>query len=554
MRKLLYTTTALALAAGAARAQTVITPGSGSLTDAAGNVWLITAGGSIQENGQWTPGGGGTAALAIVNGTVYGLDATGKGWFTLSGNSRYWSASAAPAGVAVPSVPASATQSRAAQTVPTGSSAQTTPPAGQTTTASSTPTSAATAPPVTTCAATAGGAASGGFTTSNGNILAPDGSVYIAKGINLYDSAIGSASRVLADFPGLNFIRLAAYSYSDTSSYLSGFISQMSAKGVVVEIEHHIAAGGGVPALTGSDLAAENAWFQELASAFKGNPYVWFGTINEPASGGGLAAEQASNYQTIRGTGNNTILMISEPVQADTSSMTNVVADQHFYGWTSGYSTDQTTVNSNLSQTIGTDRQLTTASGKLPLIIGETGPSTNGTTPDPNGSQVLTADMSSGYGAAFWNWDSEAPQDNLTQNGQMTSYGQTVAGWIALVANAPASVWATGCATSAAAAPATGSATTPASGAVSVTVASAGTPGTADTSQQTTTAAATPETTALDGIAAAQADASNAAIAAADAQAPAVAATVQQANAAGARANAGLAAVLAAMQQGSQGQ
>ena len=76
-----------------------------------------------------------------------------------------------------------------------------------------------------TCAATPGGAASGGFTTANGQIIAPDGSVYIAKGINLYDQAIGSASQVLADFPGLNFIRLAAYSYSDTASYLSGFIS-----------------------------------------------------------------------------------------------------------------------------------------------------------------------------------------------------------------------------------------------------------------------------------------------------------------------------------------
>jgi len=412
------------------------------------------------------------AALAIVNGTVYGLDATGKGWFTVSGSSRYWSASAAPAGVTVPSAQAGSTPSRAAaQIVSTGSSARTTAPAGQTTTASTTPASA-----VTTCAATAGGAASGGFTTSNGNILAPDGSVYIAKGINLYDSAIGSASQVLADFPGLNFIRLAAYSYSDNSSYLSGFVSQMSAKGVVVEIEHHIGAGGGVPALTGSDLAAENAWFQELASAFKGNPYVWFGTINEPASGGGLAAEQTSNYQTIRAAGNNTILMISEPVQADTSGMTNVVADQHFYGWTSGYSTDQTTVNNNLSQTIGADQQLTTASGKLPLIIGETGPSTNGTTPDPNGSQVLTADMSSGYGAAFWNWDSEAPQDNLTQNGQMTSYGQTVAGWIALVANAPASVWATSCGAPATTTSSAATGTTPTSGSAPVTVASAGTP------------------------------------------------------------------------------
>jgi hypothetical protein len=76
MRSLLLASTMLALGTGIAAAQT-ITPGNGSLTDAGGNAWLITSDGSVQENGQWTPGGGGTAALTIVNGAVYGLDATG---------------------------------------------------------------------------------------------------------------------------------------------------------------------------------------------------------------------------------------------------------------------------------------------------------------------------------------------------------------------------------------------------------------------------------------------------------------------------------------------
>lgn len=511
MRSLLLASTMLALSAGVAAAQT-ITPGSGSLTDASGHAWLITSNGSIQENGQWTPGGGGTAALTIVGGTVYGEDATGKGWFALSGGSQYWMPANEPAGV----TPAPAIQSAAI--TPAAIAPATTTPA---------------AAPVTVCAATPGGAASGGFTTSNGQIIAPDGSVYIAKGINLYDHAIGSASGVLAAFPGINFIRLAAFSYSDTSSYFAGFISQMSAAHVVVEIEHHIGAGGGVPALTGSDLSAENAWFQELASAFKSNPYVWFGTINEPASGGGLAAEQTSNYQAIRGTGNNTIIMLSEPIEASTAGMTNVVIDQHFYGWTSGYSTDQATVTANLMQTIKQDRQ---ATGGIPLIIGETGPATDGQTNDPNGSQVLAADMSSGFGAAFWNWDSQAPADNLTRNGQMTSYGQSVAGWIALVANAPASIWAAGCG----GAPSTAAATP-----ASVTVAQispAATPRSAAATPAASTATGTP---ALDATAVAQHAAAQAAITAADAQAPAIAAAVQQANTTGAQADAILARVLA---------
>ena len=68
-----------------------ITPGGGSITDADGHVWTITASGSIVEDGHDTPGGGGTSALTIVNGTVYGQDnghdgntVNSGGWFTLS--------------------------------------------------------------------------------------------------------------------------------------------------------------------------------------------------------------------------------------------------------------------------------------------------------------------------------------------------------------------------------------------------------------------------------------------------------------------------------------
>jgi len=436
----------------------MITPGDGSLTDAQGNVWDISVSGSIQENGQWVSGGGGTSALQISNGIVYGRDAgqgpvNAGGCFTLNGQN--WT----------PSTPG---------------------PVAQPASAPATPATPAASPATSQCTPTPGGAATGNFTTQNGQIIAPDGSVFIAKGINLYDADIGAASQILADFPGINFIRLASYTPStDTADYFSGFISQMTARGVVVEIEHHIGAGGGVPALTGSDLAAENAWFGSLASAFKSNSYVWFGTINEPASGGGLGAEQASNIQTIRGAGNNNIIMISAPVEADVSGASNVVVDQHFYGWEAGanpdpsvpgYNPDQAVVTAALTNSISQDQQLTTATGKIPLIIGETGPSTDGQNLDANAQQVLTADQSSGYGNAYWNWASGAPQDNLTDGaGNLTSYGQNVAGYIGLIANAPASVWAAVC---------------PTASAASVTVAQAGSPA-ATTTDPTSTPAQT---------------------------------------------------------------
>jgi hypothetical protein len=72
----------------------MISPG-GSLTDASGNAWDITQSGSIRMNGQWVPGGGGTASLSVQDGVVYGLDAFGRGWFTLN-NGQYWTPSPAP--------------------------------------------------------------------------------------------------------------------------------------------------------------------------------------------------------------------------------------------------------------------------------------------------------------------------------------------------------------------------------------------------------------------------------------------------------------------------
>src|SRR3954466_5569400 len=94
--------TAVALAPLTAEAQPlpgIIAPGSGSIADAAGNVWDITSSGSIQENGAWVAGGGGTAALIIAGRTIYGLDASGKGWFTFGTAAQAWSPSAAPGAV-----------------------------------------------------------------------------------------------------------------------------------------------------------------------------------------------------------------------------------------------------------------------------------------------------------------------------------------------------------------------------------------------------------------------------------------------------------------------
>jgi hypothetical protein len=293
---------------------------------------------------------------------------------------------------------------------------------------------------------------SGGFHVASGQIIGPDGNAFIAKGIDV-DQGI-SGAQVAALFPGINFVRMP--SGPDTSvSYLQSEVTSFTSLGIVVEIEDH--PWPEVAPKTGSDLTTETSWYASLASAFAGNPYVWFGTMNEPQTAYGAAeaaisTQEAAIYSAIRGAGSDAIVMMElmgggNPgtigagygMTPETyASMTNVVWDLHFYGWSSGYSTDQATVDAALlgspgsGQGILAAQTITSGDGTVPVLIGEYGDSTDGQSVDPNASQVVTAVETSGYGSSAWeDSPSTGGADILVSGGQLTSYGQTVAGYIA---------------------------------------------------------------------------------------------------------------------------
>ena len=119
------------------------------------------------------------------------------------------------------------------------------------------------------------------------------------------------------------------------------------------------------------------------------------------------------------------------------SSMTNIVWDFHFYGWDSGYSTDQATVNAALlgsasaGQGILAAQTITSADGLVPVLIGEYGNSTDGQNIDPNWVQVITAVETSGYGSAAWEFNTGGVADVLVSGGTLTAYGQMVAQYLA---------------------------------------------------------------------------------------------------------------------------
>src|SRR5664279_2970152 len=321
------------------------------------------------------------------------------------------------------------------------------------------------APAASTSTPSSTGATGGGFTTQNGQIIGPNGQPFQARGVDvMWGSDVPSAGTLTQTFPGINFVRLAIYNYASPSD-LSAYVNSLTSQGIVVELEDHNngagnAGGGGGTIFTGSALSTESNWYSSIASAFKNNPDVWFGTNNEPseinpATGqqdpAALSTWQQETYNAIRSTGNTNPIMVEINASANNGqpqvalgytpsvyqSMTNVIGDIHFYGWVTGYSTDQTTNSNFLAQMIQDTHQLTTASGAMPVIIGEYGPSTTGNgSVDANSQQVLDAVQSSGVGNVAWAYmNGTVGQDALLSGSGLTSYGQEVQDYIKSAAN-----------------------------------------------------------------------------------------------------------------------
>ena len=85
----------------------LITPGHGSFTDAAGNIYAIDASKNADENGKAMADSSNTGAMEYANGQVYGQDASSQSWYTW--NQSAWTAAAAPPTSASTTASASAT-------------------------------------------------------------------------------------------------------------------------------------------------------------------------------------------------------------------------------------------------------------------------------------------------------------------------------------------------------------------------------------------------------------------------------------------------------------
>lgn len=398
-------------------------------------------------------------ATSAGNPTPASVGASGSG----TGGTKPDLPSAASSGTAAPSAatatsgavavqPAASTNTSTAAAMPgstSSSGSATQAMAGATTTASLSASVGAGAAGTAGSLATAGSA--GQFSVANGQIIGPDGKPFVARGINVFlDQA--DAATILKTFPGINAVRLATTPGADPAA-IDALVKGLTSKGVVVLIEDHTSSGGNPNTLSGPALAKEASWYAGLAGKYQGNPYVWFGTANEPdntADPSAVPAQEAAIYDAVRGAGSNAMVLLemrggftNDAAQRSASTyagMRNVAWDTHYYGWAVNQNTDPAAIAKALRDQVANAQSVKSADGTMPVVIGEYGPSTTGSGGyDANGLQTVQAVDDSGHGTFAWAWS--AGTDALTDgSGGLTDFGQLVAKHLAAGASTSAAL------------------------------------------------------------------------------------------------------------------
>jgi len=334
-------------------------------------------------------------------------------------------------------------------------------------------------------------AATGLFRISDGRIIAPDGSDFIARGINIYNSTFypndyptkgaDAVNQIVDLFPKINMIRFAYQDdgpnnlfWSSTAvddQFLSTFVEAATSRRIVVLLEDHSTIGNFT--WTQGQIDA----YTTFAARYKDNPYVWFGTENEPDlpnttnnpnNRERIVQNGRATYDAIRSTGNNNIVCILSrgggytediPTYANyiqggsvpnypssgpgaggpsVTAMSNVIWDMHLYMWANP-SASVEEVEDTLWNGIDTQwgpfaginvyrNGPQSADGIIPVIVGEWGL-------DWAGDSVLAVILkteSAPYpvGNLAWNWRAGDPDILVSDDGIRTPYGDAVNAFI----------------------------------------------------------------------------------------------------------------------------
>lgn len=335
------------------------------------------------------------------------------------------------------------------------------------------------------------------FTVSGGYAHDPTGAKFQPVGTGVYDfdasDQIGTLIAIQDGtgfplknlFPGINYLRVfvfptlnntcgttcatgQGFAFPAVSAYatIAGYC--LSAK-IACEFEDHSSNGGvwepgiagnqsGQPSYTptGVYLASNLAFWASMANQFKNNPYVWFGSFNEPNTGDGslsksaiaaIGTYQLAFYNNIRNQGANNIIDLSSSTAdpnegvggpnggltvANFSGMTNIIYYFHTYNDSNTAAQIQAALTGNttspsdggsgcmVSQVCA--QSIQSKDGVVPVIVNEWGPSSDPNPNDTSGQPIATAMTNMlplGLGnAGFLYWDPNGSNlYNMVNNG-----------------------------------------------------------------------------------------------------------------------------------------
>src|SRR6185437_14557824 len=157
---------------------------------------------------------------------------------------------------------------------------------------------------------------------------------------------------------------------------------------------------------------------------------------------GSLSQWHKATYDAIRGAGNNSPILIepggsrpgnlTAPLDLSVyTGMTSIIADPHVYGYQNDFNSSPASLTANVQGMITAAQQIKSADGTVPVIIGEFGNSTDGSTADPNCTVNIQAVLNSGVGSAAWSWVSGGSDALRNSDGSLTAdFGQPVATFI----------------------------------------------------------------------------------------------------------------------------
>jgi Cellulase (glycosyl hydrolase family 5) len=265
------------------------------------------------------------------------------------------------------------------------------------------------------------------FTVSPSGFTAPNGQPWTMRGLNAgVQDALQGFPGAMQQFPGMTAIRLNTGG-NDSTADIAKVVQEYTGKGVVVEIEDHTGSPNNI------------AWYQQMASTFKGNPLVMLETPNEP-NPNGLAQTQIGIIQAIRATGFANPIGVQPGGGFDQSNIPAVVealgtkqlfVTPHIY--------DSSTNPNDAAQYVQSEIGTAKANG-LFASIDEFGNAMDGVTMNPQGDSVIAAVIKANSdgqaGGIAWAMDNGNHPDGAdsacldTACTQLTPMGQELQVWL----------------------------------------------------------------------------------------------------------------------------